>query len=194
MIVFLIVWFLQIVLTLVFAKIFRIYSLLLYFFFWILQFLHLIFWLEMTNQKPEYLPEWLNVFWGPLLVISIWMSFILLTAFLIVILIKKNEFWVTFGLLFAYILYIPYIIFFLEDDPSPLTNLWYVLHFFIIIGVLFYFKYEVDFMMNKFNDKYFVEYWANGTFDFIFDFFGYFWYAAIFVKYKNQNEIIIWRE
>jgi hypothetical protein len=184
-IIFLIVWFLQIVLTIVFVKIFRLYSIFLYLLFWVMQLLHLIFWLEITNQKPEYLPEWLNVFWGPSLIFSIWLSFILLTVFLIVILIKRTEFWVIIGLPLTYLFYIPYFYFFNEDDPTPLTNLRYLLHFFVFLVVLFYFKYEVDFMMNKFNNKYFVEYWANGTFDFIFDFFGYFWYAAIFVKYRS---------
>ena len=70
-IIFLIVWFLQIVLTIVFVKIFRLYSIFLYLLFWVMQLLHLIFWLEITNQKPEYLPEWLNVFWGPSLIFSI---------------------------------------------------------------------------------------------------------------------------
>lgn len=44
-------------------------------------------------------------------------------------------------------------------------------------------------MTKKLNNKYYVDYWANGTFDFIFDIFGYFWFVCIFVKYNRPNQI-----
>lgn len=142
----------------------------------------------MTFNKPQYIAPVLNVLISPLLVFCIRLSFILLTVFLISILIFKTRFYMLWGLLFTYIMYLPYIIFKLGDDPLNATHFRYLIHFFVFLLVLFYFKFEVLFMTKKFNQKYFVEYWANGTFDFIFDFWGYFWFALVFVKYQQNNE------
>lgn len=93
----------------------------------------------------------MNTIIYPLFVFFIRLAFILYTSFLIVILILKTKFRVLWGLLFTYVLYIPYIIIFLEDDPFKLTYVRYIVHFFIFLGMLFYFKYEVSNMTKKLN-------------------------------------------
>lgn len=60
----------------------------------------------------------------------------------------------------------------------------YFIHVFVILLVQVYFFYEVRNITRKFNHKYYTKYWANGTFDFIFDVFGYCWFAVLFVKEK----------